>query len=330
MSSVTGKAIDEDMVRSFVWGIGNFFSKTSRDEAEVEAPYLLNNLVHNDFTGVIGVSGDQQGAVYFTVPRALLIDLYGNQYSASLGADFDGLSESEYNELLADSAGEMANTVSGNVRNFLGENFLISTPVVFTPSRGEFEVESINTIVMNSFFDYRTSGKPLASQKLTSIHWECYHAIREKHFEEFLDTQLKEEHGQLVLAKVLVELETMGLLLNEARNLKDEQWVSEKDGSVELSGSSGAKASKAIESVSQEIGENTVDLKNEKEADVKVSSVKSAKKENSRPTGKSISVKKGQKSKPKEVEQEVAISEESIDVREKKSGKRLQAVSIEL
>jgi len=134
------KNIDEDMVRSFIWGIGNFFARTSKIEAEVDAPYLMTDLNHSDFTGVIGVSGDQQGAVYVTVPKELLADLYRNHYAASFGVSFDDLSAEEFDELLTDSAGEMANTVSGNVRNFLGENFLISTPIVFEREGAPMEI----------------------------------------------------------------------------------------------------------------------------------------------------------------------------------------------
>lgn len=131
MSNNSESKIDEDMVRYFVWAVWNFFSKTSKIDPEVEAPYLLHNFAHNDYTGVIGVSGSQQGAVYFTMPRALLIDLYENHYAQSLGEALEAANEEDLDLLLSDSAGEMANTVSGNVRNFLGENFLISTPVVF-------------------------------------------------------------------------------------------------------------------------------------------------------------------------------------------------------
>ena len=123
--------IDEDMVRYFVWAIWNFFSKTSNIDPDVEAPYLLKDFSHNDYTGVIGISGSQQGAVYFTMGRDLLIDLYNNHYAKSLGDFLDEGNREEFDALLADSAGEMANTVSGNVRNFLGGNFLISTPAVF-------------------------------------------------------------------------------------------------------------------------------------------------------------------------------------------------------
>jgi len=130
MTNATDNRIDEDMVRYFVWAIWNFFSRVTSVDPEVEAPYLLSKLRHNDYTGAIGVSGNQHGAVYFTMGRPLLVDLYKNHYGKSVGDDLEDLEEHELEELLEDSAGEMANTVSGNVRNFLGEDFLISTPIV--------------------------------------------------------------------------------------------------------------------------------------------------------------------------------------------------------
>lgn len=134
MSNIAERKIDEEMVRYFVWSVWNFFSTTSRVEPQVEAPYLLASFSHNDFTGVIGVSGSQQGSVYITMSRALLAELYQDHYAATLGAELGASDEAELEDLLTDLAGEIANTISGNVRNFLGENFLISTPVVFQNS----------------------------------------------------------------------------------------------------------------------------------------------------------------------------------------------------
>lgn len=134
------KRIDEDMIHFFVWSIWNFFTTTSRVSPEVEAPYLFTKFNQNDYTGVIGTSGNQHGAVYISMSRELLIDLYQNHYASSLGASFLGLSDHEFEALLSDAAGEMANTISGNVRNFLGENFLISTPAVFRSENEPLEL----------------------------------------------------------------------------------------------------------------------------------------------------------------------------------------------
>ena len=121
--------IDEDTVRFFVWSVFNYFKTTTDIEPEVGPPYLLDNFKHNDYTGIIGVSGSQKGAVYFTMGKDLL-----NKMLTITHPELDDWEQTEesMNEMRMDFSGEMANTVSGNVRNYLGEQFLISVPVVVT------------------------------------------------------------------------------------------------------------------------------------------------------------------------------------------------------
>lgn len=130
MTLAPEKKIDEDMVRYFVWAIWNFFARTTNVDPEVEAPYLLRDLEHNDFTGVIAVAGSQHGKVSFTVGNELLSVLMKDHYAQGFGSDVIDLTPDQDEELRIDTTGEMANVIAGNVRNFLGENFLISTPVV--------------------------------------------------------------------------------------------------------------------------------------------------------------------------------------------------------
>ena len=130
MTLAPEKKIDEDMVRYFVWAIWNFFSRTTNIDPEVEAPYLLTNLPHNDFTGVIAVAGSQHGKVSFTLGNDLLTVLMDDHYAKGFESSLQELDEDEEEKLRVDATGEMANVIAGNVRNFLGENFLISTPVV--------------------------------------------------------------------------------------------------------------------------------------------------------------------------------------------------------
>lgn len=121
--------IDEDTVRFFVWSVRNFFITSTSIEPEVGAPYLFENFKHNDYTGIIGVSGSQKGAVYFTMGKQILADILAINYPEIKSGE---VSEEELEEMRMDYAGEMANIVSGNVRNYLGEHFLISVPVVVT------------------------------------------------------------------------------------------------------------------------------------------------------------------------------------------------------
>ena len=130
--------IDEDTVRFFVWSVWNFFKTSTEIEPEVGAPYLFDNFEHNDFTGIIGVSGSQKGAVYFTMGRDLLNKILEINYPELGEEDYD---DEALQEMCMDYSGEMANIVSGNVRNYLGERFLISVPVVVTAPKTKMRMQ---------------------------------------------------------------------------------------------------------------------------------------------------------------------------------------------
>ena len=119
--------IDEDTARFFVWAVWNFFTTSTNIEAQVGAPFLCEAYDHHDYTGIIGVSGNRKGTLFFTIGRDCMTELIerGCQHIKR-----DTLDEETYEELVKDYTGEIANTVSGNVRNYLGEHFLISVPVV--------------------------------------------------------------------------------------------------------------------------------------------------------------------------------------------------------
>ena len=143
-SNNTSQFVDQDTVRFFVWSVFNFFKSTTEIEPEIGAPYLLDNFKHDDYTGVIGVSGSQKGAVYFTMGKALLDEIlrisHPNLFKKEMTEEF-------FEEIRMDYSGEMANVVSGNVRNYLGEQFLISIPVVVkalnSPMRIQGDVQGI-------------------------------------------------------------------------------------------------------------------------------------------------------------------------------------------
>ncbi|MBK1789808.1 chemotaxis protein CheX [Persicirhabdus sediminis] len=119
--------IDEDIVRFFIWAVWNFFQKQSPIEPTVDPPYLFDRFKHDEYTGIIGVSGSQKGAVYFTMGKDMLDHIINTNYGKNIDPN---TTEEDREHLRTDFAGEMANTVSGNVRNYLGEDFLISVPVV--------------------------------------------------------------------------------------------------------------------------------------------------------------------------------------------------------
>ena len=113
--------MQENEIEIFIEGISNYFTLYSEEKLTIDTPYLLDNvnkLVY-DYTGIIGITGNYSGCVYFTAPKVLLKYLL-----LSLG-------EEDLNEVnIADLVGEIANTISGNARKHLGSNFMISVPVV--------------------------------------------------------------------------------------------------------------------------------------------------------------------------------------------------------
>lgn len=113
--------MDESQIRVFVEIIRHYFEKQTGRAAEVGSPFLgePDALPVQDFTGVIGISGNRRGCVYFTAPGALLRD-------ALLRSGESNVADAN----LADLAGEIANTIAGNARREFGRDFLISVPVV--------------------------------------------------------------------------------------------------------------------------------------------------------------------------------------------------------
>ena len=73
-----------------------------------------------DYSGIIGISGKRKGCVYITTTREMLESLA----KIILGQ------ENASNETVKDLTGEIANTISGNVREAYGSSFMISVPVV--------------------------------------------------------------------------------------------------------------------------------------------------------------------------------------------------------
>lgn len=111
--------MDEKNLQVFIASVGRYFQTTFQEAALVDPPFLQGEqTVMQDFTGMIGISGSQKGAVYFTASRAMV--------DAMLGQLRQPLSD----EKRADIVGEVANTISGNARREYGKDFHISVPIV--------------------------------------------------------------------------------------------------------------------------------------------------------------------------------------------------------
>lgn len=113
----------EDKIQVFIDGVERFFNEFNDMSIDIGAPYLIenNNPKARDFTGIIGISGEYKGCVYFTAPRIMLNHIL-MMYGGSVG--------DTNKESMLDLVGEIANTVSGNARSKYGKNFIISVPLV--------------------------------------------------------------------------------------------------------------------------------------------------------------------------------------------------------
>ena len=111
----------EAELRIFVAIVKHYFEQQTGISAEIYTPFLADPtaLPVFDYTGVIGISGNRQGCVYFTAPTELLRQILSRSGESDLSP-----------RNLADLAGEIGNTISGNARRQFGNEFLISVPLV--------------------------------------------------------------------------------------------------------------------------------------------------------------------------------------------------------
>ena len=119
---VQEKIAKELICQVFIDTVNNYFHEITRIESETGLPYLKdrNQQIIDDYTGMIGISGSRKGFVYVTSTR----ELFGELVKIILQID------EAKEEQIVDMAGEVANTVSGNVRQVFGSEFMISVPAI--------------------------------------------------------------------------------------------------------------------------------------------------------------------------------------------------------
>lgn len=122
--------MNEDEIKVFIEGVLRYFDRVTGEPALVETPFLKGEKpMALDYTGVIGISGRQRGAVFFTSDSALLSKV------------LESLGEVEVDSAaLADLVGEVANTISGNARRYYGQDFRITVPTVFQGAEDAIEL----------------------------------------------------------------------------------------------------------------------------------------------------------------------------------------------
>ncbi len=115
--------LDEQAIRTFLYGTTRYFEVAAQQPASVGSPYLMSHDATElyEYTGVISVSGRRDGIVYFTAPRGMLTVLLMRMNESDVS-----------HENLCDIVGEVANTIAGNARRDFGNQFHISVPTVLT------------------------------------------------------------------------------------------------------------------------------------------------------------------------------------------------------
>jgi chemotaxis protein CheX len=128
----------EATCKLFIDSVSNYFKVLTEVDSEMSIPYLkeTEDLKLKDFTGMIRVSGNRKGFVYFSAEKNMLVDLISM---------FIGIDEPS-NEDILDMAGEISNVVAGNVRANLGTNFMISVPIVFEGNPDELQFPSNRSV----------------------------------------------------------------------------------------------------------------------------------------------------------------------------------------
>lgn len=99
-----------------------YFSTVTPYSATIGVPFIKRKeqAFFLDYTGMIGISGSRKGGIYLTASGGMLWNLGHLILSEEVMEE----------ELLMDIAGEVANTVAGNLREAFGPEFMISVPLV--------------------------------------------------------------------------------------------------------------------------------------------------------------------------------------------------------
>lgn len=121
----------------FVESIANFFKTHTKTEVDIGTPFLIDNINKylSDYTGIISISGNHKGSVFFTMPSRMAIHLLSEM----------GLMSTQ-DEKLMDLVGEVCNTVAGNARREFGDQFILSVPIMFKGETENIKVHDVASI----------------------------------------------------------------------------------------------------------------------------------------------------------------------------------------
>lgn len=109
-------------LKHFVESVLAYFTSGTKIAATVAVPYMKDPKKDelSEYTGIIGFTGKRRGGIYVTCTTDFLKDLVKAILNMTAPAP----------DILKDMAGELANTIAGNVTEAFGNEFEISVPVV--------------------------------------------------------------------------------------------------------------------------------------------------------------------------------------------------------
>lgn len=130
----------ESDLHFFIDSTVNYFEEVTNEKAVTGIPYIKDEApVVLEFTGIIGISGKRKGSVYITATESMLSQI------AQIILDIDDVGREDVKDLV----GEIANIISGNVRQAYGSDFMISVPVVVEGKARDIKLpENIQSFVI--------------------------------------------------------------------------------------------------------------------------------------------------------------------------------------
>jgi len=127
----------DEKLAVFVDALANYFDTTTDSKANIGTPFLIKNINEylDDFTGIIGITGNHKGSVFYTTPKRMAIQLISSM----------GLMTTKDSKLM-DLVGEVCNTISGNARREFGEDFMLSVPLVLQGKGSDIAVSNVASV----------------------------------------------------------------------------------------------------------------------------------------------------------------------------------------
>ena len=124
--------MNEETLKTILQSITNYFKKFEIGEVKVYPSYLgeVGSLLSYDFTGIVTLSGEYSGVVYFSASSNLIYKIISQ------------LNQPMHNDYYLDLVAEMSNIFAGNLRKVLGKSFNISVPTTISGSIGQIKIVS--------------------------------------------------------------------------------------------------------------------------------------------------------------------------------------------